>query len=122
MAEEILAEASHLFARKGVAATTMADIADSAGLQVSSLYYYFRSKHEILETIVGEVNRLPQAALAEARATYEDPATALHAFVRSDATCSGTHPDSGRSGPRPPAERTAGTDPVRPAATRPYFE
>jgi AcrR family transcriptional regulator len=85
VAAEILAEASHLFARKGVSATTMADIADAAGLQVSSLYYYFRSKHEILETIVGEVNRLPRAALAEARATYEDPATALHAFIRSDA-------------------------------------
>lgn len=85
MAVEIVAEASHLFARKGVAATTMADIAAAAGLQVSSLYYYFRSKHEILETIVGEVNRLPRAALAEARTTHGDPATALHAFIRSDA-------------------------------------
>ncbi len=85
MAEEIVAEASHLFARKGVAATTMADIAAAAGLQVSSLYYYFRSKHEILETIVGEVNRIPRAALAAARETHPDPATSLHAFIRADA-------------------------------------
>ena len=85
MAEEIIAEASHLFARKGVAATTMADIATASGLQVSSLYYYFRSKHEILEAIVGEVNRIPRAALAEARARHVDPATSLHAFVRADA-------------------------------------
>lgn len=85
VAEEIVAEASRLFARHGVAATTMADIAGAAGLQVSSLYYYFRSKHEILETIVGEVNRLPQAALAEARAAHDDPATSLHAFIRADA-------------------------------------
>lgn len=63
----------------------MADIAEAAGLQVSSLYYYFRSKHEILERIVGEVNRLPRAALAEARAVHDDPATALHAFIRADA-------------------------------------
>src|SRR5690606_29790031 len=42
-------------------------------------------KHEILETIVGEVNRIPRVALAEARAAHDDPATALHAFVRSDA-------------------------------------
>lgn len=83
--EEIIAEASHLFARKGVAATTMADIAAAAGLQVSSLYYYFRSKHEILEAIVGEVNRIPRAALALARAKHEEPATSLHAFVRADA-------------------------------------
>jgi AcrR family transcriptional regulator len=85
VAEEIVAEASRLFARHGVAATTMADIAAAAGLQVSSLYYYFGSKHEILETIVGEVNRLPRAALADARATHEDPATSLHAFIRADA-------------------------------------
>lgn len=85
MAEEIIAEASHLFARQGVAATTMAEIATAAGLQVSSLYYYFRSKHEILEAIVGEVNRIPRAALAAARAEHVDPATSLHAFVRADA-------------------------------------
>jgi len=85
VAQEIIAEASHLFARKGVAATTMADIALAAGLQVSSLYYYFRSKHEILEAIVGEVNRIPRAALAAARTAHEDPATSLHAFIRADA-------------------------------------
>lgn len=85
VAEEIVAQASHLFARQGVAATTMAEIATAAGLQVSSLYYYFRSKHEILETIVGEVNRLPRAALATARRDHADPATSLHAFIRVDA-------------------------------------
>lgn len=85
VADEIVAEASRLFARHGVAATTMADIASAAGLQVSSLYYYFGSKHQILETIVGEVNRLPRAALADARATHDDPATSLHAFIRADA-------------------------------------
>jgi TetR/AcrR family transcriptional regulator len=85
VAEEIIAGASRLFARRGVASTTMADIAEAAGLQVSSLYYYFRSKHEILETIVGEVNRIPRAALAEARAVHDEPAAALHAFIRADA-------------------------------------
>lgn len=85
VAEEIVAEASRLFSRHGVAATTMADIAAAAGLQVSSLYYYFGSKHQILEAIVGEVNRLPRAALADARTAHDDPATSLHAFIRADA-------------------------------------
>lgn len=82
--EEIVGEASRLFARQGVAATTMAQVADAAGLQVSSLYYYFRSKDEILERILAEVNRVPLELLAEAVAAHDDPATCLHAFIRSD--------------------------------------
>lgn len=84
--DEIIGAASRLFARQGFVATTMAEVADASGLQVSSLYYYFRSKQEMLERIVADVNRIPLEALAAAEATYPDPAARLHAFVRSDAT------------------------------------
>lgn len=57
--EEIVAAATHLFARRGIAATTMAEIADGAGLAASSLYYWFRSKQQILEVIIEDVNRAP---------------------------------------------------------------
>ncbi|MDY7103034.1 MAG: TetR/AcrR family transcriptional regulator [Actinomycetota bacterium] len=83
--EEVVGAASRLFARRGVAVTTMAEIADASGLQVSSIYYYFRSKHEILERIVNDVNRVPLELLEQARASHTDPATRLHAFVRADA-------------------------------------
>ena len=46
--DEILAAASRLFGERGVGGTTMSQIASEAGLQQSSLYYYFRSKEEIL--------------------------------------------------------------------------
>ena len=62
----------------------MAEVADASGLQVSSIYYYFRSKEEILERIVGEVNRVPLDLLERALADHDDPAIRLHAFVRAD--------------------------------------
>lgn len=83
--EEIVGEASRLFARHGVTATTMAQIAEASGLGVSSLYYYFSSKDDILERILDEVNRVPLGALAEAMSASEHPAAQLHHFVRHDA-------------------------------------
>jgi len=70
--EEIVAAATHLFASRGIAATTMAEIAESAGLGPSSLYYWFRSKQQILEVIVEDVNRAP-LAYAERVASEEGP-------------------------------------------------
>lgn len=86
MAEEILGEAARLFARRGVTATTMAEIAEASGLQVSSLYYYFASKHEMLEAIVSDVNRIPLEALDEAVAVHDSAAAGLHAFIAADAS------------------------------------
>ena len=56
--EQVLAAASHLFATKGVVATTMKELAAAAGLRTSSIYYYFDSKEAILHEIVAEVNRV----------------------------------------------------------------
>jgi TetR/AcrR family transcriptional regulator len=72
--EEIIAAATHLFARRGIAATTMAEIAEAAGLAASSLYYWFRSKQQILEVIVEDVNRAP-LSFAEEIARAEGPVT-----------------------------------------------
>jgi AcrR family transcriptional regulator len=56
---EILAVASRLFAVHGVGATKMGEIAQEAGLQQSSVYYYFRNKEEILRELVADANRTP---------------------------------------------------------------
>ena len=42
--EGIVAAASALFASQGIEAVTMAQIAEGAGLQQSSIYYWFRSR------------------------------------------------------------------------------
>lgn len=45
---EIFAAALHLFQAKGYHGASMQDIADAVGMQKASLYYYFRSKEELL--------------------------------------------------------------------------
>jgi TetR/AcrR family transcriptional regulator len=82
--QEIIAAATHLFARQGIAATTMAEIAETAGLAASSLYYWFRSKQQILEVIVEDVNRAP-LSFAEDVARAEGPVTdRLRRLIRFD--------------------------------------
>lgn len=83
--QEIVAAASRLFARRGIAATTMAKIAEAAGLGPSSLYYWFRSKGQILEVLVTEVNRAP-LQFAESMAAEGGPAAVrLYRLVHFDA-------------------------------------
>jgi AcrR family transcriptional regulator len=48
----ILAEAAALFADRGVAATTVRQIADGAGVLSGSLYHHFGSKEEIAQEVV----------------------------------------------------------------------
>lgn len=49
---EILDTADHLFFSKGYQATTISDIAKKMGVAQGMLYYYFKSKEEILEKLL----------------------------------------------------------------------
>jgi AcrR family transcriptional regulator len=49
--EQILEEAARLFQEKGYLATSMRDLAERVGLQVSSLYSHWGKKEEILQKI-----------------------------------------------------------------------
>ncbi len=51
--DEILIAAARLFAERGFRAITMDDIASSLGYVKSVIYYYFKSKNEILWQIYG---------------------------------------------------------------------
>jgi AcrR family transcriptional regulator len=82
--DEIIAVASRLFARQGIAGTKMSHIAEGAGLQQSSIYYYFSCKEEILREIVATVNRLPLAFLARVDAEGGSAAMRLFRLVRFD--------------------------------------
>ena len=50
--DEILAHAAKLFSERGIAATTVRDIADEVGILSGSLYHYFDSKDAIANEIV----------------------------------------------------------------------
>lgn len=82
--EEILAVASRLFSERGVAATTMSEIARRSGLRQSSVYYYFRDKEAILEEILGSVNRVILDGLARVNAEGGSPGLRLYRLIRLD--------------------------------------
>jgi AcrR family transcriptional regulator len=50
--DQILAVAAELFARKGVAATTVREIADKVGILSGSLYHHFDSKEAMVDEIL----------------------------------------------------------------------
>ena len=52
--EAILAEAKQLFSTKGYRATTLTDLTSSFGVSRPSLYYYFKSKVELLSELHGQ--------------------------------------------------------------------
>jgi AcrR family transcriptional regulator len=79
----IVNAATRLFSEKGYAQTTMSDIARAAGLQQSSLYYWFRNKEQLLgETLL--VNRAPLKFISEVGAGSGSPAVKLYRLLRFD--------------------------------------
>jgi len=61
---EILDAADHLFFTKGYQVTTISDIAKKIGVAQGMLYYYFKSKEEVLETLL---NRHASSLISEVK-------------------------------------------------------
>jgi len=52
--ERLVAGARQLVHHRGVAATTLADIAQAADVPLGNVYYYFKSKDELIRAVVAE--------------------------------------------------------------------
>ena len=79
---EIYDQATRLFAERGFAGTSFQDIADAVGLTRPALYYYVKSKDELLAKLVAEITEGSAAGItAIARRADLDPATKLHAIM-----------------------------------------
>lgn len=76
---EIIQAAAQVFAEKGFYGATMQDIADSLGMNKSSLYYYVKGKEDLVKGLVEEVL---QDILAEARSVVETGHTPLEKMQR----------------------------------------
>lgn len=83
--DEITAAASRLFSERGVAGTTMSEIARRSGLRQSSVYYYFRDKEAILAGIVASANRVVLDHLDAVNAHGGTAAERLYRMIRFDA-------------------------------------
>jgi AcrR family transcriptional regulator len=90
--EVILHEAAGLFARQGVAATTVREIADAAGILSGSLYHHFASKDDIVDAVLSTF-------LTELRERYDevlraggDAAERLRGLVSASLATVAAHP------------------------------
>ncbi|OEC42682.1 TetR family transcriptional regulator [Pseudomonas sp. 1D4] len=67
---KLLQTAAHLFRSKGYERTTVRDLASAVGIQSGSIFHHFKSKDEILRSVMEETilynTALMKAALAEA--------------------------------------------------------
>ncbi|WP_219414712.1 TetR/AcrR family transcriptional regulator [Pseudonocardia nigra] len=77
----ILSKSAELFARKGVSATTVREIADEVGMLSGSLYHHFPSKDAILYQIITSYVDDLLARYREAAGADLDPRARMHALV-----------------------------------------
>ncbi len=70
---QILDAALRVFARRGFHKARMDDIAQEAGLSKGALYWYFRSKDAIIESLVEKVFALELRGLEQLAADHERP-------------------------------------------------
>jgi AcrR family transcriptional regulator len=79
--ERLVAAASELLYRQGVERTTLADIAHAADVQVGNIYYYFKTKDDIIAAVVqARVDQL-EAAFATLEGGHRSPKARLKALV-----------------------------------------
>lgn len=90
--EIILDKAAELFARKGIAATTVRDIGEAAGILSGSIYHHFDSKDTIIDAIVSSYFDDLVTAYDAVVASDDDATEKLRALVRISLRTTETHP------------------------------
>jgi TetR/AcrR family transcriptional regulator, transcriptional repressor for nem operon len=88
----LVSAARELVHRQGVARTTLAEIAHAADVPVGNVYYYFKTKDEIIGEVVGAHADQLGAAFAELERRHRAPADRLIAFVGMQADWAGSTP------------------------------
>jgi AcrR family transcriptional regulator len=84
--DEILARAAELFAARGYRATSLAELAEAAGIAKPTIFHHFRSKQDILSALYARTMDLALTRMQSvARADDDDPALTLRRMVREHA-------------------------------------
>lgn len=79
--ETLLAAAARVFAQQGYHRTSMRDLARAAGISLAGVYYYVRSKEELLFLIQSRNFEAVLAGMREALAGATDPVDRLVRFI-----------------------------------------
>lgn len=90
--QRIIDSAAASFASRGVAATTVRQIADEVGILSGSLYHHFASKEAIVEAIISPYLDELRERYRQVLAGSADPATRLRDLVAASLATAAAHP------------------------------
>jgi AcrR family transcriptional regulator len=74
--ERLVAAAVELLHQRGVERTTLADIAAAADVPAGNVYYYFKTKDDVIAAVIEAHKHQVRATLAEIDARYAAPKAA----------------------------------------------
>jgi AcrR family transcriptional regulator len=80
--ERLIDAATQLVYRQGIETTTLADIAEAANVPLGNVYYYFKTKDEIIDAVVQSHLQFIRATLAAIEANHRTPRARLKALVK----------------------------------------
>lgn len=90
--EELLDIAARLFDEKGYKATSLAEIGDALGMNKASLYYYVKSKDDLLTRVIYRASQRLRLLAEGIGEDTDDPRAALVRLVRTHCTTILDHP------------------------------
>jgi len=94
--EEIVAEATRLFAERGYEGTSMGDLAESVGLRKASLFHHFESKDVLYAAVLAQLLDDVRSAIATAIAAEGSFVDRLDALTDALITMLGAQPHAAR--------------------------
>ena len=80
--ERLVAAATQLLHQQGIERTTLADIASAADVPAGNVYYYFKTKDEVIGAVIDAHVQQIKTTLAAIEARHRSPKGRLKAFVR----------------------------------------
>jgi AcrR family transcriptional regulator len=79
--QRLITAASQLLHQHGVEQTTLADIAQAADVPAGNVYYYFKTKDDIIAAVIEAHVHQAKAALASIESSHRSPKSRLKALV-----------------------------------------
>jgi AcrR family transcriptional regulator len=80
--ERLVTAATQLLHQRGIERTTLADIAKAADVPAGNVYYYFKTKDEVIAAVIEAHAEQIKLTLAFIDAHHRSPKSRLKAFVR----------------------------------------
>ena len=91
--EELLDIAAGLFNEKGYRATSLAEIGEALGMSKASLYYYVKSKDDLLTRVIYRASQRLRELAETVAQDITDPAAALRELIENHCRTILDHPD-----------------------------